>query len=108
MQKDEIWTVEVPGIGGHTQTGHRPVLVLASGLPSVVVIAPFTTNARAGRFPHTIHVSPTDKNGLSVTSILMIFQVTAIDRRFAKKKIGILEKATSKEVKENLRTMFSL
>ena len=108
MRKGEIWLVELPSTNGHEQSGTRPILILTDTQTSTVVIIPFTSTPLAVRFPHTLEVQSTPKNGLSTTSILLIFQIRAIDKKRLKKKIGELEEETLHEVDRMLKTMLLL
>ncbi len=108
MKKGEIWLVELPSANGHEQIGTRPAILLAEAEINIGVIIPFTSNLQALRFPHTIKVKPSKKNGLKSISVAMIFQVRAIDKRRLKKKIGDLEDSILKELDSILKKMLEL
>ena len=79
----------------------------SSNLP-VTSIIPFTTQLEALRFPHAIRVEPSDENGLSQISVLMVFQLRAIDKQRLLYKIGRLEEDILKKVDTEIRLMLSL
>ncbi len=108
MKKGEVWLVELPSTNGHEQAGTRPVVVLAETEANVAIIVPFTSNLQALRFPHTIEVKPTEKNGLINISIALVFQVRAIDKKRLKNKIGELDNSTLNEMDPILKKILGL
>ena len=54
------------------------------------MVAPITSNLNALRFVFTVKVDPSSENGLIQTSIIMIFQMRAIDKSRVIRKIGKL------------------
>ncbi len=108
MKKGEVWLVELPSVDGHEQAGTRPAIVLAEAEANIALIAPFTSNLQALRFPNTIEVKPSDRNGLSVVSVALIFQVRAIDKKRLKTKIGELEAQPLDKLDAMLRRLLLL
>ena len=115
MARGDIVYVDLPALprgGGHEQMGQRPALIVhddtTSATLSVIMIAPFTTNLNAASYPHTIYVQPTPQNGLMQPSVLLVFQLRAIDRRRLRNKIGKLEGHILKQVNTELRAMLGL
>lgn len=108
MKKGEIWLVELPSTNGHEQAGKRPVIVLAETETNISIIIPFTSNLQALRFPHTIEIKPSNKNGLTAISIALIFQIRAIDKKRLKNKIGELENSTLIEIDSVLKRILKL
>ncbi len=108
MKKGEIWTVELPSSEGREQAGSRPALILSDPEASTIIIVPFTSNIQALRFPHTVEVEATKKNGLSDISIALVFQVRAIDRKRLKQKLGEIEEVKQKEIDAFLRKLMRL
>ena len=107
MHKGEVWIVEIPGLNGHEQEGIRPAIVLAdnSGLAAVI---PCTSNLQALRFPFTIAIDPSKRNGLAVSSVALVLQIRAIDKKRLKKQIGLLEKETLKNINSMLKKMLDI
>lgn len=92
MNVGDIYWVELPPRGGHAQAGRRPALIFqsdarAANLPTVLVI-PLTTQIDALRFPGTILIEADERNGLHRHSVALVFQLTAIDRRFIANRLG--------------------
>ncbi len=73
MNKGEIWLVDLPPANGHEQSGTRPVILITETKANIAIIIPFTSNLQALRFPHTIEVKPSGKNGLSDISVALLF-----------------------------------
>ena len=65
MKKGEIWLVELPSTNGHEQAGMRPVIILAETEADISIIVPLTSNLQALRFPHTIEIKSSKRNGLN-------------------------------------------
>lgn len=115
MKRGDIVLVDLPepvGGAGHEQTGTRPALVVhddtTSQILSVIMMVPFTSRVSSQRFPHTIAVQPSVKNGLNAPSYLMVFQLRAIDKRRIVKKIGQLEENIMKQVDEEMKRLLGL
>lgn len=108
MKKGEVWLVEIPGLGGRSQNGMRPSIVIADKKLPVVVVIPLTSNLQALRFSHTIRLPVTNKNGLSTDSVALIFQIFAVDRRFFRDKIGSIEQRIIKKLDHALVDLLDL
>ena len=108
MKKGDVWIVEIPMLDGHEQHGVRPVIVIADTKTSVAIVIPCTSNLRALRFPHTLQLEPTQKNGLSEPTVALLFQLRAIDKKRFQKKIGALDKQTMSSVNKMLRSLLAL
>ena len=94
-QRGDIWLVNPPEQGGREQSGVRPAIVLqdasyAGNLPLVLVV-PLTSQPGSLRFPATVQIAPFTRNGLSVNSFALVFQVRVIDRARFIKRLGSIE-----------------
>jgi mRNA-degrading endonuclease toxin of MazEF toxin-antitoxin module len=95
MARGDVLQVELPpplGGTGHEQAGRRPAIAVQSdssalGLPTLTIV-PLTSNLEALRFPRTVRVEPSAKNGLALPSVMLVFQVRAIDRSRIRQTIG--------------------
>ena len=92
MNLGDIFWVEFPPGAGRAQAGRRPAIVVqhaaaSARLPTVLVI-PLTTQQDALRFPGTVLVEPDPVNRLPRISVALVFQITAIDRRFLAAQLG--------------------
>lgn len=115
MQRGDIVLVDLPqiaGAGGHEQIGKRPALVVhddvTSGKLSVIMIIPMTSNLTAKNFDHTLLIQPSQQNGLSMPSVLLVFQLRAIDKQRLVKKLGELETPIMIQVNIELKNLLGL
>lgn len=114
MKRGDIILVELPqaDTSGHEQEGSRPALVVhddaTSSQLSVIMIVPMTSNLRAQSFSHTILVQPSAQNGLSMPSVLLIFQLRAIDKRRIKRTLGALETPIMDQVDAEMKNLLGL
>jgi mRNA interferase MazF len=102
MKKGEVWRVRLPFGPGHTQAGERPAIIVQDDpfnatLPTVLVV-PFTGTLAASRFAGTLVVQPDNQNGLTVPSVALVFQLSALDQRDCLRQLGILDRNTLDEV----------
>ena len=102
MKKGEIWRVRIPFAPGHKQAGERPALLIQddtfnSALPTTLIV-PFTSTQAASRFAGTLAVQPDGQNDLTVPSVALVFQVTALDKRDCVRRLGILDAPTLAQV----------
>jgi mRNA interferase MazF len=102
MTAGDIHWVQLPTANGHEQGGRRPAVILqddqdAGGLP-VVLVVPLTTARAAMRFAGTTLIRPTAENGLPQTSVALVFQLRAIDRRRVQERIGHVGTAVLQEM----------
>ncbi len=104
----EIYLAEIPKTNGHEQFGFRPVLSVSQPISEISLIIPFTSNMLALRFPYTLKIEPSLKNGLSFPSILLIFQLRAIDSKRLRKRLGELEEFYVVQVREGLRKILNI
>ena len=92
MNVGDVYWVDFPTRGGHAQAGRRPGIIVQSaahsaGLPTVLLV-PLTTQMDALRFPGTVLVEADSQNGLRRASVALVFQLTAVDRRFVAGRVG--------------------
>ena len=84
--------VRLPISSGREQGGERPGVIVqdeAYGQNSpLVLVVPLTSSLGALRFPGTEQIEPTVENGLSTTSVGMVFQVRALDRSRFVRRLG--------------------
>jgi mRNA interferase MazF len=100
-----------PG-GGHVQAGSRFGVIIsrdeASLETEIISYVPFTKNQKALRFPHTFLIDPSFTNGLTLPSVALVFQVTALDKRFISGLIGQLETKYIHLIEGELNQLFCL
>ena len=115
MARGDIWTVDLPastGSAGHEQLGSRPAIVIQTditdaSLPTTLII-PMTSSLGALRYPHTIRIDPSTENGLTRPSVLLLFQLRAIDKRRFGNRIGRLEQHHLQQLETEIRNLLAL
>lgn len=83
-------------------------MIIGNPTNDISIIMPFTSNILALRFPYTLKIEPNPENGLSVPSILLIFQIRAIDKNRIRNKLGNLDENNVSIIKSKLKGMLSL
>lgn len=102
--------MDLPHAGGREQAGRRPTAVVQEdddGVP-VVSIVPFTSRIEALRFPYTVRVEPTSENGLTASSVALVFQTTSVDRVRFRNRLGILSSKDMTSIDAVLRKRFGV
>jgi mRNA interferase MazF len=115
MTRGDIVTVDLPEPStgtGHEQMGYRPAIVVQTDitdaeLPTTMIV-PLTSNLSAMRFPHTLRVEPSPQNGLIRPSVLLVFQLRAIDKRRIGNNIGHLEHHYLEEMETEMRRLLGI
>jgi mRNA interferase MazF len=102
MTRGEVWRVRLASVPGHTQAGIRPAVIVqedqaSSALPTLLIV-PFTSTRAALRFPGTLAVLPDGQNGLTVPSVALVFQMTAIDKADCLQRLGVLDGTTLDQI----------
>ena len=102
ITEGDIYWVTFPATEAREQAGHRPALIVQSerfsqSLPTVLVV-PITSNLRAASFSGTIRIDPDEHNGLTAPSVLLVFQLRAIDKRRLQDKAGKISPTQLKQV----------
>jgi mRNA interferase MazF len=115
VARGDIFFVRLPvpsGQSGREQIGNRPAIVVQaeasdSGLPTTMIV-PMTSSSRALRFPHTFQVDPSPQNGLTRSSILLVFQLRAIDKSRLGDHIGRLEQCHMQTLETEMRALLGI
>jgi mRNA interferase MazF len=108
MKKGEIWLVELPTTISKEQAGNRPAVVIAEVDAGMAIVVPLTSNLQALKFKNTLSLVPSSMNGLKQASVILIFQIRAIDGKRLIKKEGNLETNTMQEVQTMIKSMLKL
>jgi mRNA-degrading endonuclease toxin of MazEF toxin-antitoxin module len=90
IQKGDVWLVENINSIGHMQNGIRPHVVVTQVTGETVTVAPCTSVSKKGRQKYVVEIIPTNDNGLSVVSFVLLAQSFAADISLLQKKIGHL------------------
>ena len=90
MARGDVLIIELPASELREQSGRRPAVAVqmeVTGDP-MLVVAPITSNLAALRFAFSVRVEPSPENGLTVPSVVMVFQIRAVDKQRIVRKIG--------------------
>jgi mRNA interferase MazF len=92
MARGDVLLVSLPASDQREQSGRRPAMAVQTDVAGepMLMVAPVTSNLAALRFAFSVHVDPTSDNGLSTPSVVMVFQMRAIDKRRIIRKLGEL------------------
>ncbi len=92
MARGDVLLINLPATDRREQSGRRPAVAVQTDLAGepMLIIAPVTSNLNASRFAFSVKIEPSDENGLTSVSIVMIFQMRAIDKNRIVRKIGKL------------------
>ena len=100
MARGDVLLVNLPASDKREQSGRRPAVAVQTDVAGepMLMVAPVTSNLSAARFAFSVKIEPSDENGLTQTSIVMIFQMRAIDKTRIVKIVGRLSAADLKKV----------
>jgi len=112
MPRGDIFSVELPYRGGREQAGRRPAVAVqtnstTSQLPTLMIV-PMTSSLAALRFPHTVQIEASNTNGLTQPSVLLVFQLRAIDQKRVLHKIGKLEQHYLSQLDAEIKNLLDL
>lgn len=104
MKQGEIWQADLNPVKGSEQAGFRPVVILSGNLLNqhlpVVIIAPLTT--RVKHYKGNPILQPSETNGLSRQSELLVFHIRSISKDRLVKKIGTIP---SSVINQTIKTL---
>jgi mRNA interferase MazF len=92
MARGDVLLVSLPPSDRREQSGRRPAVAVQTdqaGEP-MLMVAPVTSNLGALRFAFSVRVEPSPENGLTVPSVVMVFQMRAIDKVRIVRRVGRL------------------
>ncbi len=112
MDIGDIYTVEIPASNGHEQAGTRPAIIVQAPrfenqLPTVLIV-PLTSQLAAQAFPGTFLIHPDSENSLNMTSVALVFQLRAIDKRRLRRMIGRLSTSHLAQLHQHIKTLLQL
>ncbi len=90
MARGDVLLVSLPASDKREQSGRRPAVAIQTDVTGepMLMIAPVTSNLNALRFAFAVQIDPSIENGLTESSVIMIFQMRAIDKARIIRKIG--------------------
>ncbi len=94
MARGDVLLVSLPPSDRREQSGRRPAVAVETdqaGEP-MLMVAPVTSNLAALRFAFSVRVEASTENGLTLPSVVMVFQMRAIDKARIIRRIGRMSK----------------
>src|SRR2546423_3444908 len=100
MARGDVLLVTLPPSDRREQSGRRPAIAVQTDLAGepMLLVAPVTSNLAALRFAFSIRVEPSPENGLTMPSVVMVFQMRAIDKARIVRKIGQLSELDMRRI----------
>jgi mRNA interferase MazF len=97
LNHGDIHRVNLPDRGGREQRGRRPAVIWQDTaafprLPTVLTI-PLTSKLDTQRFAGTYLLQPSPENGLTVSSVALVFQLGAADVARVEDRLGTVGSA---------------
>ncbi|MCS6859829.1 MAG: type II toxin-antitoxin system PemK/MazF family toxin [Abditibacteriales bacterium] len=102
MHRGGVWRVRLPFGGGREQAGERPAIIIQDDafiqtLP-LVLIVPLTGEMAASRFAGTLVIQPDAQNGLTISSVALVFQTRGLDKRRFLGRLGVVDAQTLDQI----------
>jgi mRNA interferase MazF len=93
MARGDVFLVALPESDKREEQGNRPAIAVQTDVATspMLMVVPITSSLSVLRFAFTVQIEPSEQNGLILTSVAMVFQMRAIDRKRIIRKIGELE-----------------
>jgi mRNA interferase MazF len=112
MEIGDVYTVEIPASNGHEQAGARPAIIaqaphFGDRLPTVLIV-PLTSRLTAQSFPGTFLIQPDSDNNLNTTSVALVFQLRAIDKRRVRRRLGRLSASDLSQVHDQIKALLKI
>ena len=107
MARGDVLLVELPDTGGREQSGRRPATAVQTDIAGepMLMIAPITSNLKALRYKFPVGIDPTATNGLTMPSVVMVFQMRAVDKTRIVRTLGVLSDEDMSRVDEAIELM---
>lgn len=109
IKQGEIYLLDFGKPGGHEQSGYRPAMVVQNDFLnsrlSTIIVAPITSNIKAAGKATTFFLSKS-KYKLKSDSIVLLFQMSVVDRKMLKKMVAVVSREDFLEVKKQINLIF--
>lgn len=104
MRQGEIWYADLNPVKGSEQAGMRPVVIVSGNLLNkylqTVIAVPLTSKVKG--YKGNPVLEPTDKNGLTSSSELLVFHIRSISKEQLVQRLGEVDNRVVKQVKKTL------
>jgi mRNA interferase MazF len=105
--RGDVLLVSLPPSDRREQSGRRPAVAVQTDLAGepMLMVAPVTSNLAALRFAFSVRVEPSNENGLTMPSVVMVFQMRAIDKARIVRTIGRMSNEEMARIDEEIWRM---
>jgi mRNA interferase MazF len=112
MTRGELWWADFGLPFGSEPGFRRPVLIVQDdafnkSTINTVIIIPFTTNVALAEAPGNVFIEKKE-TGLTKDSVLVVSQLSAIDKKRLIEFIGKIEKQTIEEVEKGIKLILNI
>ncbi len=91
IQKGDVWLIDNANAVGYMQKGIRPHVIVTQVTGETVTVAPCTSVQKKVHQKYVVEILPTEHNGLTITSFVLLSQSFAADVSLLQEKIGHLD-----------------
>ena len=91
IQKGDVWLIDNANAVGHMQKGTRPHVVVTQVTGETVTVAPCSSVQKKVYQKYVVEILPTENNGLTMVSFVLLYQSFAADASLLQEKIGHLD-----------------
>ena len=91
IRKGDVWLIDNVNAIGHMQKGIRPHVVVTQVTGETVTVAPCTSVQKKVHQKYVLEILPTENNGLTTVSFVLLSQSFAADISLLQEKIGHLD-----------------
>jgi mRNA interferase MazF len=112
MMRGELWWTDFGLPFGSEPGFHRPILIVQDDAfnkskINTVIIVPLTTNLALAEAPGNVLLEK-EESGLTKDSVLVVSQLSAIDKKRLIEFAGKIEKQTLEEVEEGIKLVLGM
>ncbi len=112
MIRGEIWWADFGMPFGSEPGFFRPVVILQADTFNrskigTVIILPLTTNLILSEAPGNVYLEKTETE-LPKDSVAVVSQITVIDKKRMRERVGTLKKERLKEIEEGIKLVLGL
>ncbi len=104
MKQREIWIADLNPVKGREQAGYRPVVVISGNVLNkyldIVIACPLTTKIK--NYKGNLILKPTEKNGLTQSSEVLVFHIRSLSKNRLMKKLGTITPDELNKIKQGL------
>lgn len=86
----------------------RPAIIISNQSKSADVVVLFITTQVKNKFPFTVPIIPSDKNGLKSKSLVICNKIATLDRAVILGELGEIDKTTLHEIETEIKKVLGL